>query len=122
MFDHQERYFDWITPIVNALIGFSQIVITGIGAIVMQQVGFLMFNFIAPWLPLIVAVAFVVGVISCKRPPANIWLLAVQMNIPALLIGICIHFFWIGTCLTVPVTASGIAFGRIRSREGTTVV
>jgi hypothetical protein len=110
--DHQERYFDWITPIVNALIGLLQILMTGIGAVVMQWVGFPMFNFVAPWLPLIVAVAFLSGVISCKRSPENIWVLAVQMNIPALLIGVRVPFFWVGTCLTVPVTAAGVAFGR----------
>jgi hypothetical protein len=120
VFDHQERYFDWITPIVNALIGLLQILITGIGALVMQRGGFLMFNFVAPCLPLIVAVAFLFGVISSKRLPENIWVLAVQMNIPALLIGIWIHFFWVGTCLTVPVTAAGVAFGRKLSQRGST--
>jgi hypothetical protein len=71
-----------------------------------------MFNFFAPWFPLIIAVSFFFGVASRKRPPKNIWALAFEMNIPALLVGIGVHFFCIGMCLTVPATAGGVAFGR----------
>lgn len=84
----------------------------------MQRLGFLMFNFVTPWLPLIVAVAFLFGAISWKRLPESVWVLAVQMNIPALLIGIWIPFFWVGACLTVASTAAGIAFGRKLSQRG----
>jgi|GEM_PF-6839844 len=112
MFDSQEPYFDWITPIGNALIGILQILITGVASFLLQGMGFPMFNFFAPWFPLIIGAAFFFGVASFKRSPKNIWALAFEMNILALLIGIWVHFFWIGMCMTIPATAGGVAFGR----------
>lgn len=117
MFESQERYFDWITPAGNTLIGLLQLFITALGAFGLQQFGFPMFNFVAPWLPLIALIAFLTGMACFKRRPDNAWILALEVNVPALLLGIVGPFFWLGTCLSVLTMVAGIGCGRKLFRQ-----
>jgi hypothetical protein len=110
--------FDLWTPAVNAVIGLLIPTLTFPIALACQWFLHIpMFNFIEPWFPVVVLTCFLVGFVCRGREPQNIWLLAAEVCLPTMLLGILAPFFIIALVCVLPATAAGVASGRSLKRR-----